>query len=67
MNFHSEVTGAYWNEDKGEWMVKIRESRPGQEPHEFEDHCHLLLHGTGLLNNFKVCDTQEELPTADLH
>lgn len=61
MNFHSEVVGAYWNEEKGQWTVKIRETTPGQEPRVFEDHCHLLLHGTGLLNNFKVRDSQQEV------
>jgi cation diffusion facilitator CzcD-associated flavoprotein CzcO len=53
MNFHTEVVGCYWQEEKGEWLVKLREHRPGQEPRDFEDHCHLLLHGTGLLNNYK--------------
>lgn len=62
MRFHSEVIGAYWSEEKGKWTVKIRDSRPGQEPHDSEDRCDLLLHGTGLLNNFKVRGSQEELP-----
>lgn len=56
MNFNIEVVGCYWQEEKGEWLVKLREHRPGQEPREFEDHCHMLLHGTGLLNNFKWPD-----------
>lgn len=54
MTFNTEVVGCYWDEEKGEWKVKLRETKPGQEPREFEDHCHLLLHGTGILNNFKV-------------
>nr|POE51571.1 putative sterigmatocystin biosynthesis monooxygenase stcw [Quercus suber] len=54
MHFRSEVVGCYWNEEKGQWRVKIRETQPGTEPREFEDHCDLLLHGTGILNNFKV-------------
>lgn len=56
MNFNIEVVGCYWQGEKGEWLVKLREHRPGQEPREFEDHCHMLLHGTGLLNNFKWPD-----------
>ncbi|KAK5124053.1 hypothetical protein LTR85_002250 [Meristemomyces frigidus] len=56
MTFSTEVVGCYWNDEQGEWMVKLRENRPGQEPREFEDHCHLLLHGTGILNNFKWPD-----------
>ena len=51
MSFSTEVIGCWWNEEKGEWTVKLRESKPGQEPREFEEHCHLLLHGTGILNN----------------
>jgi cation diffusion facilitator CzcD-associated flavoprotein CzcO len=56
MNFHTKVTGCYWQEEKGQWLVKIREEKPGQEPREFEDYCDLLLHGTGLLNNYKWPD-----------
>ena len=61
MNFHSEVIAAHWDEEKGGWTVKIRQSGPGQELREFEDHCDLLLHGTGLLNNFKVRRSQQEV------
>jgi len=53
MNFNTEVVGCYWQEEKGEWLVKLREHRPGQEPRDFEDHCHLLLHGTGLLVRYR--------------
>ncbi|KAF7194766.1 FAD-binding monooxygenase moxY [Pseudocercospora fuligena] len=56
MTFNTEVTGAYWNEEKGEWSVKLRQTAPGQQPREFEETCHLLLHGTGILNNFKWPD-----------
>ena len=44
MKFSTEVIGCYWEEDKGEWLVKLRENRPGQEPREFEDRCNILLH-----------------------
>lgn len=53
MTFHTEVTGAYWNDEQGQWTVKLRQTKPGQDPREFEDHCDLLLHATGILNNFK--------------
>lgn len=56
MTFNTEVVGCYWNEEKGEWNVKLKETRPGQEPREYEEHCHLLLHGAGLLNNYKWPD-----------
>lgn len=45
MTFKTEVIGTYWNEENGEWTVKLRQTGPGQEPREFEDTCHLLLHG----------------------
>ncbi|EME80322.1 uncharacterized protein MYCFIDRAFT_56721 [Pseudocercospora fijiensis CIRAD86] len=56
MTFNTEVIGAYWNEEDGEWTVKLRQTAPGQQPREFEETCHLLLHGTGILNNFKWPD-----------
>jgi hydroxyversicolorone monooxygenase len=55
MNFNTEIVGCYWQERKGEWTVKLRQQVAGQEPREFEEHCHLLLNGAGVLNNFKVC------------
>ena len=54
MTFNTKVTGCYWNEERGEWKVTLREEKPGQEPRDFEDYCHLLLQGTGILNDFKV-------------
>lgn len=56
MTFHTEVIGCYWEDDKGQWRVKLRQGKPGQEPREFEEHCDLLFHGTGILNNFKWPD-----------
>lgn len=56
MTFHTEVMGIYWQEDEGKWLVKLRQTAAGQEPREFEDTCDLLLHGTGILNNFKWPD-----------
>lgn len=58
MTFNTEVVGCFWQEEKGEWLVKLREHKPGQAPREFEDHCHLLLHSTGILNNFKWPDIE---------
>lgn len=53
MNFNTEVIGCYWNEEGGQWTVKLRKAKPGSEPKEFEEKCDLLLHATGILNNFK--------------
>ncbi|KAK5112948.1 hypothetical protein LTR62_003770 [Meristemomyces frigidus] len=56
MTFNTEVTGAYWDDGKGEWKVELRETRNGEVVREFRETCHLLLHGTGILNNFKWPD-----------
>ncbi len=48
MTFNTKVMGCWWQEDKGEWKVKLRETREGQEPREFEETCDLLLHATGV-------------------
>ncbi|KAI9737885.1 MAG: hypothetical protein M1834_009255 [Cirrosporium novae-zelandiae] len=55
MTFNSEVIGCWWMEDEGKWKVKIRQTKSGQS-REFEETCDLLLHGTGILNNFKWPD-----------
>ena len=54
MTFNTEVVGAYWQEDKGEWTVKLRQTAPGHEPREFEDHCHMFVNASGILNKPQV-------------
>ena len=57
MTFNTEVTGCYWNEEKGQWKVTLKQQKEGEDaPREFEEHCDLLLDGTGILNNFKWPD-----------
>jgi cation diffusion facilitator CzcD-associated flavoprotein CzcO len=58
MTFNTEVIGCYWEEDVGKWTVKLRQSTPGAAPREFEETCDLLLHATGILNNFKYPDIE---------
>lgn len=53
MTFRTEVVGCFWNQDKGEWLVKLKETEADGSTRLFEDTCNLLLHGTGILNNFK--------------
>jgi len=55
MTFNTEVIGCYWQQQTGEWLVKLKETDPatGSTVREFEERCHVLLHGTGILNNFK--------------
>lgn len=65
MTFNTEVIGCYWEEERGEWLVKLRESRQGQESREFEERCHLLLHGTGILVGSR-CRSSHLKASADL-
>jgi hydroxyversicolorone monooxygenase len=53
MHFNTEVIGCYWQQDTGEWLVKLKETRSDGTTKLFDERCHLLLHGTGILNNFK--------------
>ncbi|KAF4630307.1 hypothetical protein G7Y89_g7832 [Cudoniella acicularis] len=53
MTFNTEIIGCYWNEDDGQWTVKLCQTNPGSALREFEEKCDLLLHATGILNNFK--------------
>ncbi|KAI9162661.1 FAD-binding monooxygenase moxY [Paramyrothecium foliicola] len=53
MNFRHEVVGCYWKEELGQWFVNVRQKLPDGTSRELEDHCHVLLLGTGILNNWK--------------
>lgn len=55
MTFNTEVIGCYWQQETGEWLVKLKQTDPsnGSTVRVFEERCHVLLHGTGILNNFK--------------
>lgn len=53
MHFNSEIVGAYWQDDTGEWLVKIKQTQPDGSEKTLEEKCHLLLYGTGILNNYK--------------
>ncbi len=58
MTFKTEVIGCYWQAEQGQWQVKLRQTQPGGQSREFEDTCDLLLHATGILNNFKWPDVE---------
>lgn len=49
MTFNSEVVGCYWEQDKGQWRVKIKESADGMETRLYEETCDLLLEASGVL------------------
>ncbi|KAJ9612026.1 hypothetical protein H2200_003621 [Cladophialophora chaetospira] len=53
MTFNTEVVGCYWQQETGEWLVKLKQTNADGTSRLFEDRCHMLLHGTGILNNFK--------------
>lgn len=53
MRFNHEVVGCYWQQETGEWLVKIKETKADGSTRLFDDRCHFLLHGTGILNNYK--------------
>ncbi|KAM3076422.1 hypothetical protein ACMFMG_007241 [Clarireedia jacksonii] len=55
MTFNTEIVGCYWNEVTGQWTVKLKQSSGAGEK-QFEETCDLLLHATGILNNFKWPD-----------
>lgn len=56
MIFRTEVIGATWDECRGEWRVRLRSRSGDQGFLEFDDYCHLLILGTGVLNTFKWPD-----------
>lgn len=58
MTFNTEVIGCYWNEEAGEWTVKLRQSDGVSAPRVFEEKCDLLIQGTGILNNFQLPDIE---------
>jgi cation diffusion facilitator CzcD-associated flavoprotein CzcO len=41
-----EVTGAYWNDEKGLWEVHVKDLVSG---HTFVDEGEILINGSGLL------------------
>ncbi|KAJ9501190.1 hypothetical protein H2202_002984 [Exophiala xenobiotica] len=45
-----EVIGANWDDVKGIWTIKVKELTTGDV---FEDWCHFMISGSGILNNWK--------------
>ena len=58
MNFQSEVIGAYWQQETGEWLIKIKQTQADGSTKLFDERCHLLLYGAGALNNYKWPDIE---------
>lgn len=55
MTFNTQVISCNWDDEPGEWIVKLRQtsSDDSSSSREFEERCHILLHATGILNNYK--------------
>jgi hydroxyversicolorone monooxygenase len=53
MTFNTEIVGAYWQQETGEWLVKMKQTQSDGQTKLFDERCHMLLYGTGILNNFK--------------
>lgn len=47
---HHQVTGAFWNHQKGGYDVRVHNIRDGQE---VNDHCDILINASGILNNWR--------------
>jgi hydroxyversicolorone monooxygenase len=58
MTFNTEAVGAWWQEDKGQWKVKLRQTVSDVAVREFETECDVLLYGVGFLNNYKWPDIE---------
>jgi cation diffusion facilitator CzcD-associated flavoprotein CzcO len=54
MTFNTEVVKAQWDEDSAKWKLHLRQTNvaTGQTT-DIQDECDVLLHATGVLNNFK--------------
>ncbi|KAG4421443.1 hypothetical protein IFR04_005393 [Cadophora malorum] len=50
VKYQHEVVKAVWDEQRGLWLLKIRDGSTGEV---VEDQCHFLVNGGGFLNNWK--------------
>lgn len=58
MTFRTTVTRCEWHSDKGVWKVQLTQSFPDGTSRQIEESCHVLLHATGLLHQFKWPDIE---------
>ena len=54
MKFNTEVLACRWIEEEGQWLVKLRQHVPGENPRDFWDCCDLLVNASGILSSPKV-------------
>lgn len=55
MKLRHEIVKCEWDDDMGQWAVTVRDLN---EDKEFVDHCHVLINGNGILNNWKWPDVK---------
>lgn len=58
MQFSTEVRSARWQESSSTWLLEISRINPDGSTTNFTDECDILLHATGVLNNFKWPDVK---------
>ncbi|KAF2088438.1 FAD/NAD(P)-binding domain-containing protein [Saccharata proteae CBS 121410] len=56
MTFNTEVVEARFNEESGQWHVKLRQTDSSGSHCESEETCDILFYASGILNNFKLPD-----------
>lgn len=47
---HHQVTGAFWNQQRGGYDVRVQNLRDGRKIY---DHCDILVNASGILNNWR--------------
>jgi cation diffusion facilitator CzcD-associated flavoprotein CzcO len=53
MEFNTEVIRASWSDSTSTWTLQMRRTDASGIVTEFTDECDILLHATGVLNNYK--------------
>lgn len=54
MQFSTEVKSAHWQESSSTWLLQMSRHNTDGSRTDFTDECDVLLHATGVLNNFKL-------------
>ncbi|KAH6672045.1 putative sterigmatocystin biosynthesis monooxygenase stcW [Halenospora varia] len=55
MKLNSKVVEARWNETEGKWTIILENPQTGERS---EDWCHVLVNGSGILNNWRWPDIE---------
>lgn len=55
MKLNSKVVEGKWDEEEGKWHITIENQQTGER---WEDWCHVLINGSGILNNWKWPDIE---------